>query len=174
MKRELRANLNVLIVEPNEYYRRTYVTILHGLGFKQVTAESNSADAMQSIRLGRTKLLIIGDQLQPQSGCAFVHGLRHLGDPKLSQIPVVMITDRPKIENVQQARDVGVNEILANPVSAKAMESRVLSAIGNPRAFVDVENYIGPDRRRRRPADYKGKERRRIGGDAASRDKSVS
>jgi PleD family two-component response regulator len=174
MNREIRAHLNVLIAEPNEFYRRTYKSILHSLGFKRVKAEINSADAMQAIRMGRTDLLIVGDKLTPQNGCAFVAAIRHMGDESIKHIPIVLITDKPDVTLVRKARDVGVNEILANPVSAKAMEARVLSAIENPRAFVEVENYVGPDRRRRRAANYKGPDRRRLRGDETARNKTAS
>jgi FixJ family two-component response regulator len=174
MNREARAQLKVLIVEPNEFYRSTYSSILHSLGFKRVKTEVNASDGMQSIRLGRANLLIVGDKLEPQSGCAFVAEIRHMGDDKISQLPIVLISDHPDVAVVRAARDAGVNEILASPVSAKAMEARVLSAIDNPRAFVEVKNYVGPDRRRRRGRNYDGRERRHLRGDDQARDKSAS
>jgi len=174
MDREARKDLHVLIVEPNEHYRRTYTNILHSLGFKRVIGEINAADGLQTLSLGKTGLLIVGDRLEQQSGCAFVSSLRHTGSDKLSHLPIVLITDTPDISVVRAARDAGVNEILANPVSANAMEGRILSAIENPRAFVAVENYVGPDRRRRKAGNFQGQERRRMRGDAQARDKTAS
>lgn len=174
MSQEIRAHLNVLIAEPNEFYRRTYMNILHSLGFKRVKAEITSTDAMQSIHMGRTDLLLVGDKLEPLNGCDFVAAIRHLDDEAVKHMPIVLITDKPDVTIVRTARDVGVNEILANPVSAKAMEARVLSAIENPRVFVEVENYVGPDRRRHRASKYQGPDRRRLRGDETARNKTAS
>jgi DNA-binding response OmpR family regulator len=61
---------------------------------------------------------------------------------------------------VQQARDAGINEFLAKPVSVKAMLARLTAVIEYPRPFVRTANYFGPCRRRRNSEDYAGPERR--------------
>jgi two-component system chemotaxis response regulator CheY len=54
---------------------------------------------------------------------------------------------------VHEARDAGVNEFLAKPLSARAVLERLHRAIGQSQAFVRREGYVGPDRRRRRHAE---------------------
>jgi DNA-binding response OmpR family regulator len=70
-----------------------------------------------------------------------------------------MITGHTSPERVHAARDAGVNEFLAKPVSSKSIMARVISVIENPRPFVRTKAYFGPCRRRRR-VDYHGPERR--------------
>jgi DNA-binding response OmpR family regulator len=66
-------------------------------------------------------------------------------------------TERAKIE---AARDAGVNEFLAKPVTPQSLISRITEIIERPRAFVKTESYAGPDRRRRQTGNFFGPGRR--------------
>jgi hypothetical protein len=59
------------------------------------------------------------------------------------------------------ARDAGVTEFLAKPISAKGLYQRILNVVANPRPFIKTETYFGPDRRRNVNASYAGPERRK-------------
>jgi two-component system, chemotaxis family, chemotaxis protein CheY len=61
------------------------------------------------------------------------------------------------------ARDAGVTEFLAKPLSAKALYQRVLNVVANPRPFIKTKTYFGPDRRRNVKENYNGPERRKGG-----------
>jgi two-component system chemotaxis response regulator CheY len=58
-------------------------------------------------------------------------------------------------------RDNGMTEFLAKPISAKTIYARLCSVIENPRAFIRVGVFFGPDRRRRQAEGYESFERRR-------------
>jgi DNA-binding response OmpR family regulator len=78
-------------------------------------------------------------------------------------VPIIMLTGYTSLERVRQARDAGINEFLAKPVSVKAILSRLTSVIEHPRSFVRTKMYFGPCRRRRANAEYQGPERRADG-----------
>jgi len=65
------------------------------------------------------------------------------------------------MNRVVEARDAGVHEFLAKPLSAKGLYSRIRSIIERPRPFVRAGQYFGPDRRRRDNPSYMGGERRK-------------
>ncbi|HEY0267556.1 MAG TPA: response regulator, partial [Rhizomicrobium sp.] len=75
-------------------------------------------------------------------------------------VPVIMLTGYTSLDHVRQARDGGVNEFIAKPVSVKTMMSRMVSVIEHPRPFVRTGGYFGPCRRRRGVDEYRGPERR--------------
>ena len=75
-------------------------------------------------------------------------------------VPIVMLTGHTSLERVHQARDAGINEFLAKPVSSKNLLGRLVSVIEHPRPFVRARCYFGPCRRRRRNDEYHGPERR--------------
>ena len=74
-------------------------------------------------------------------------------------VPVIMLTGHTQADRVETARDAGINEFLAKPVSVNGMMSRLVSVIEQPRPFVRTSLYFGPCRRRR-GEEYKGPERR--------------
>jgi hypothetical protein len=61
------------------------------------------------------------------------------------------------------ARDAGVTEFLAKPISAKALYQRILNVVASPRPFIRTKTYFGPDRRRNTSNAYIGAERRNNG-----------
>src|SRR5258708_33426929 len=78
--------------------------------------------------------------------------------------PIIMLTGHPEKGRVTLARDAGVTEFLAKPISAKGLYQRVMNVVANPRPFIKTKNYFGPDRRRNIATTYIGPERR-IGGE---------
>jgi FixJ family two-component response regulator len=59
-----------------------------------------------------------------------------------------MLTGYTEIERVMEARDSGITEFLAKPISARTLYSRLCSVVDQPRSFVNSEEFAGPDRRR--------------------------
>jgi DNA-binding response OmpR family regulator len=78
-------------------------------------------------------------------------------------VPIIMLTGHSEKKRVVAARDAGVTEFLAKPISAKSLYHRVLNVVANPRQFIKTKNYFGPDRRRSTSANYVGPERRKGG-----------
>ena len=65
-------------------------------------------------------------------------------------MPIIMITAHSERPRIIAARDAGINEFVMKPVSAKTLFSRLNAVIEHPRRFVRIEEYFGPDRRRRK------------------------
>jgi FixJ family two-component response regulator len=78
--------------------------------------------------------------------------------------PVIMVTGHSTLARVHEARDAGVNEFLAKPLTARGVIERLHQAIEHPRPYVRSADYFGPDRRRRNDPNFKGPWRR--AGDA--------
>src|SRR6202140_2331278 len=78
-------------------------------------------------------------------------------------VPIIMVTGHSEKKRVIGARDAGVTECLAKPVSAKALYQRIFNAVPNPRPFIKTRTYFGPDRRRNVNPNYVGPERRKGG-----------
>ena len=77
-------------------------------------------------------------------------------------------TDRLRVFH---ARDAGVTEFMAKPISPKSLYARISAVIDRPRPFVRAEDYFGPDRRRRviefQGADRRSNEPKIVEGDKA-------
>jgi hypothetical protein len=57
-----------------------------------------------------------------------------------------MLTGHSEKKRVMAARDAGVTEFLAKPISAKALYQRIINVVANPRPFIKTKTYFGPDR----------------------------
>ncbi len=64
-------------------------------------------------------------------------------------IPIVMVSAFTELTQVCMARDAGVTEFLAKPISATTIYRRICSMVENPRDFIETSSFFGPNRRRR-------------------------
>jgi two-component system chemotaxis response regulator CheY len=102
--------------------------------------------------------------MEPLDGIDFTRMVRTAPDSPNPFVPIIMLTAQSSMERVTQARDSGVNEFLAKPVTAKGLYSRIATVIERPRQFVRASEYFGPGRRRS-VKEFMGMDRRSDGGD---------
>ena len=57
--------------------------------------------------------------MQPIDGVDFVRLIRHAADSPIPTVPVIIVTGHCTVAKVAEARDAGVNEFMAKPVTAK-------------------------------------------------------
>jgi DNA-binding response OmpR family regulator len=152
--------LNFLIVDDNKHMRALVKTILHALGSKNVQEAADGADAFKELRHFPADIIICDWNMSPLDGLDFVRLVRTGKDSPNPFVPIIMLTGHTEMHRVVEARDTGVHEFLAKPISAKSLYSRVKAIIDRPRPFVRTKTYFGPDRRRRQ-IGWKGAERRK-------------
>ena len=151
--------LNFLIVDDNKHMRALVKTILHALGAKNCREASDGADAFKELRHFPADIIICDWNRSPLDGLDFVRLVRTGGDSPNPFVPIVMLTGHTELVKVIEARDSGVHEFLAKPISARSLYARIRIIIEKPREFIKAKSYFGPDRRRN-DAEYKGSERR--------------
>ena len=134
--------------------------ILRAIGVRQVYEANDGAEALQLMRTHQIDIIMSDLAMQPLDGIDFVRLLRNSPDSPNPMAPVIMITGHSTHKRVNEARDVGVNEFLSKPVTAKGVLDRISRVVENPRPFVRTAQYFGPDRRRRNDPEYKGPMRR--------------
>ena len=152
--------LRVLVVDDNAHMRKLVVTILQAFGVTQIV-EADSADrAWQSLRDSNPDVIVLDWVMEGMSGLELIRMIRTNPQAPNPFVPVIMLTGHTSLDHVRQARDAGVNEFIAKPVSVKTMMSRLVSVIEHPRPYVRTGVFFGPCRRRRNTQDHKGPERR--------------
>ncbi len=161
----------ILVVDDSPHMLNLLCDILRGLGVGIVHTALDAVDAFKEIKITRPDLVICDQAMEPICGIEFARLLRTSQDSPDIHVPIIMVTGYCDTQTVMQARDAGVNEFLAKPISAKALYLRLLEVINNPRDFVKTKSYTGPDRQRRFLEDYDGPERRKKNGaDTAAAD----
>src|SRR5580658_9265546 len=99
--------------------------ILRAIGCKTVFEAADGAEALQIMRGHPIDIVMTDLAMQPLDGIDFVKLLRNSPDSPNPLIPVIMITGHSTKRRVAEARDVGVNEILVKPVTARGVIDRI-------------------------------------------------
>ena len=154
-------HLKALVVEDNQHMRMLLRSLLNALGISNVVEATNGEDAFALLRDSQPDLILSDLSMKPMDGIEFVRQVRMSRDSPNPYIPIIMVTGHTERHRVEAARDVGVTEVLAKPITAGSLFQRIGEIIDRPRAFVKAADYFGPDRRRHASPDYTGPFRRR-------------
>lgn len=152
--------LSVLVVDDNHHMTNIIKTILRGFEVKHFLDADNAADAFSLIRSTPFDLIITDFAMDPVNGCDFTRLIRTAEDSPNHFVPIIMLTAYAEKSKVEAARDAGVTEFCAKPVTATELYRKVCAVINTPRSFIRTSLYFGPDRRRHKDDSYSGKERR--------------
>jgi CheY-like chemotaxis protein len=153
--------LKVLIVEDNPHMRSLLRSLLLALGVTHVFEAENGEQAFVLLREKLPDLVLSDLSMQPVDGIAFAREIRMAQDSTNPYIPIIMVTGHTERHRVEAARDAGVTEVLAKPITAANLFQRIGEIVERPRPFVKCANFFGPDRRRHVMEDYAGPFRRR-------------
>jgi CheY-like chemotaxis protein len=152
--------LKILLVDDNQHMRLLLAEILRALGVRRIFEAQDGAEALQTMREIEMDLVMTDLTMGPLDGIDFVNLLRNSPDSPNPFAPVIMITGHSTMRRVAEARDAGVNEFLAKPVTARGVIHRINLLIEHPRPFIRCATYFGPDRRRRQDPAFTGPWRR--------------
>jgi two-component system, chemotaxis family, chemotaxis protein CheY len=158
---EYAKQLRVLVVEPSNYLNSIIRDALeNGLSVPPVTLCRSGKDGQGILAETRVNLLLVKVDADCPDGMPLIASIR-AGQTRAEQdLPIIGMTAAPTRLIVEQLRDLGVNEILALPLSAKALAERIQSVFEHPRDWIVSATYVGPDRRRKKGVQYQGGERR--------------
>jgi CheY-like chemotaxis protein len=153
-------NLSVMIVEDNKHMRALLCAMLQVAGIRSIMEAASGDAALQLLRSSPCDIVFSDMSMKPMDGLAFTRALRNDSHSPNHFVPVIMITGHTERHRVEQARDAGVTEFLAKPVTAQSLFSRIAEIVERPRPFIRCDDFFGPDRRRRLGEDYAGPLRR--------------
>lgn len=119
-------------------------------------------NAMNTIRQWPPDVILTEYWLSLMNGVEMLRTVRTDKGP-LRFTPIIMVSAETLREKVIAARNAGVTEYIAKPITAKDMLLRIREVIERPRPFVDSKAYFGPDRRRRTEIMAGGADRRGLG-----------
>jgi len=105
--------------------------------------------------------LVITDWLEnPDMGIKLTEMIRKNKNSPNAYVPIIMTAGSAHYKRVVKARDAGISDYVVKPFSARLFASRITRVIEDRRPFVESEDFLGPDRRRKQDLEYDGEERR--------------
>ena len=155
--------LRFLVCDDNPHMRRILRTLLHSFGAREVNEAEDGATALEMYTHFSPDIVITDWAMPIFDGLELTHMIRQPGANANPYVAIIMLTGHSEKKRVTAARDAGVTEFLAKPISAKGLYQRIVNVVANPRPFIKTKTYFGPDRRRNVNSNYVGPERRKGG-----------
>jgi two-component system chemotaxis response regulator CheY len=153
--------LRILVVDDNEQMRTIIGTVLAAAGVNRLFYATDGRHALDLLPHQQIDVAYVDYEMPVMNGLDFISRVRALpGDNRY--LPIIMLTGHSDLPRLNAARDRGVNEFLAKPVTARNILLRLESVIMRPRPYIAASDFFGPDRRRRPQAGYAGPLRRAI------------
>lgn len=150
---------SVLIADEDAYISRILASVLAAFDLGSVEEVRSFEEAVSVLRHQDVSCLIVDWMNDGGSGLELVDYVRRDENSLNPQIPIILLTARTELSSIYAARDHGVSEIIAKPFSASEMLKKLLAGLFRGRPFIEMDAYIGPDRRRRNRS-WDGPERR--------------
>jgi two-component system chemotaxis response regulator CheY len=148
---ELFQKLKVLVVEDSAEMRRLLSALLESMGIDQIVEAHDGMKGLAAFAEHRPDIIITDGAMQPMDGYEMTRRVRAAGsvDGANPDVPILMISGHIGRENVVHARDQGVTDYIAKPLSASLLYEAILAAVSKPIHFVEKPGYRGPSPKRK-------------------------
>lgn len=118
------SEVSVLIVEDVNAMQVQIKEMLKTFGFEKIHLSSNGAEALEWMSKNPVHVALVDWHMEPMTGLDLLKMVR--ADGKLSGICVVMVTADSTKESVVTAIKSGVDEYLVKPITAQAIEEKII------------------------------------------------
>lgn len=152
--------LTFMLIDDNRHMRMLVGTLLRSFGAAKVLHAGDGAEAIDMLKTAAVDIVIADYQMAPMDGLEFTRAVRKGVQNIDPTVAIMMMSGHSERSRVERARDSGVNEYLAKPITAQSLYEHIAEIVNHPRAFIRSPDYSGPDRRRRDDLQYKGPKRR--------------
>jgi DNA-binding response OmpR family regulator len=156
----------LLILEDSAFIGKLLASALKNMGVGLVVTAQTIAEAKECIMKYNGDEdqvdfdVVMTDWLLPDGmGADFVQWIRDHKRDNIKYLPTIVCSAYTSTDLVEQCRECGATEVMVKPVSAEKIAHRILYVIDKPRPFIQLQDFFGPDRRRREQ-DYAGDNRR--------------
>jgi len=141
------SKLNVLVVDRNHYYRALISQALRGFEIKHITSCETASAAKEYLTNSDFDLCLIEAELPDMSGADLVRFIRRLKKEPLRFVPIIVLSSYAQAGMVSAARDAGANLVLKKPTSPQALFDHIAWLARTKRPYIELDSYIGPDRK---------------------------
>jgi len=116
-------NMNILVVDDFSTMRRIVKNLLAEIGFNNIVEADDGKTALPILEGGGIDFLVTDWNMPGMPGIDLLKAVR--ADPKLSSLPVLMVTAEAKREQIMEAAQAGVNGYVVKPFTADTLKEKV-------------------------------------------------
>ncbi|MGX2041269.1 chemotaxis response regulator CheY [Methylocaldum sp. MU1018] len=119
----MNKNMKILVVDDFSTMRRIIRNLLRELGFNNIFEADDGQSALPKLRAGGIDFLITDWNMPGMTGIDLLRAVR--ADPKLAQLPVLMVTAEAKRDQIVEAAQAGVNGYVIKPFTAATLQEKI-------------------------------------------------
>ncbi len=116
-------NMKILIVDDFSTMRRIIKNLLRDLGFNNAAEADDGTSALPMLQSGEYDFLITDWNMPNMQGIDLLKAVR--ADPKISALPVLMVTAEQKRDQIVMAAEAGVNGYIVKPFTAATLKEKM-------------------------------------------------
>jgi CheY-like chemotaxis protein len=140
----LLSSTRILLVDNEQNMRKVIRSLLLYIGVRDVYEVGDGAAGLEAIQSLNPDIVLLDWEMPMLNGREFLKMVRSPGLFSNPDIPIVMLSGRVERSRVIEAMQLGVNEYLRKPVSAKTLLERIVTIRTKPRPMVRRGQYYGP------------------------------
>jgi CheY-like chemotaxis protein len=161
-------NIQVMVLDGSTNAAEVLRKVFVRLGFNNITVVHDSYEGIRMMKSAPVHLIFadwelrvrkrrpISERMGRQSeedvlslnGTDFVKRLRQSPHSPNPFVPVVLIANENSRDQINMARDAGVNEVITKPLDVDEICRRIIDIVDDTRYFITAATYRGPCRRR--------------------------
>ncbi len=115
--------MKILVVDDFSTMRRIVKNLLRDLGFTNTFEADDGKTALPMLQTGKFDFLVTDWNMPGMSGIDLLKAVR--ADPKLVNLPVLMVTAEAKREQIILAAQTGVNGYVIKPFTAATLKEKI-------------------------------------------------
>lgn len=119
----MNKNMNILVVDDFSTMRRIVKNLLSEIGFNNIVEADDGKTALPILENGGIDFLVTDWNMPGMPGIDLLKAVR--ADPKLSSLPVLMVTAEAKRDQIMEAAQAGVNGYVVKPFTADTLKEKV-------------------------------------------------
>ena len=115
--------MKILIVDDFSTMRRIIKNLLRDLGFNNTQEADDGNTGLPMLQTGNFDFLVTDWNMPGMTGIELLEAVR--ADPKLQNLPVLMVTAEAKKEQIVMAAQAGVNGYVVKPFTAQTLKEKI-------------------------------------------------
>lgn len=160
MKRSDFSSHRILVLGGKTHAIGILRSILSNAGITKIIHVEHTARALDLLGMEHFSAVFCDQQAEGVDGMSFPVAARRSKGMLNPMIPIFALQERARRRDVEQARDVGITDVVTTPISPRTIMTKLHVAMNMPRPFIVATEFFGPDRRAKTRAPWNGADRR--------------
>ncbi len=140
------SGARVLIAGAKGYAGSILRSVLNACGILRVDIVEDPRRALDLLCLEAFDAVFIEDELAVDD-VPFAIAARRNPALRNPLIPIFAVYSGARRRDIEKSRDLGINDVIARPISPKTVSEKLWAAMRSPRPFIAGASFFGPDRR---------------------------